>query len=141
MADNATVIYWDASAILSVLFTDVHSEAAIKWAETEGLHIISTLSYAEVCSGIARMKKERIVSSPLVKACFETLENGPWRYSTAFPDRQIIEGLSQKWGLRGADLWHLAAAKSLQRDLHELSLLTFDKPLRRAAQGADLLPS
>jgi hypothetical protein len=35
-------------------------------------------------------------------------------------------------------LWHLAAAKSLQRDLPEIFLLTFDDKIEVAARGEDL---
>ncbi|MGH2424940.1 MAG: hypothetical protein ACRDF1_01465 [bacterium] len=40
-----------------------------------------------------------------------------------------------KWSLRGADLWHLCTAKSLQSELPELRILTFDARLATAARG------
>jgi hypothetical protein len=40
--------------------------------------------------------------------------------------------------LRGADLWHLALAKTLQADLPELGLVTFDEALAEAAVGEGL---
>ncbi|MDL1957863.1 MAG: hypothetical protein LWX01_00180 [Deltaproteobacteria bacterium] len=49
--------------------------------------------------------------------------------------REIIQPLSEKWSLRDADLWHLAAAKSLQEQLPELLLFTFDLQLKAAAEG------
>lgn len=138
MAEEPLVLYWDASAILSVLFADVHSEDAVRWAEREGVHMISSLAHGEVCAVIARMERERILSTAVVKTCFETLAQGPWRYITSSPDREIVEALSWKSALRGADLWHLAAAKSLERDLHELKMLTFDKALQEAARTEGL---
>jgi len=50
----------------------------------------------------------------------------------------MVEKLSKKWPLRGADLWHLAAAKALQREFSELYVLTFDKRLGKAAKGEGL---
>jgi hypothetical protein len=47
--------------------------------------------------------------------------------------------LSSRYPLRGADLWHLAAAKSLQEELPELRLLTFDQRLMEAAQGEGIV--
>jgi predicted nucleic acid-binding protein len=138
MPDDFSVIYWDASAVLSVLFKDSYSENAVAWVEKEGFHFISTLVYAEVCAVIARLKKERILSRALVAASFETLEQGPWRYLTAAPEWEITKHLSEKWSLRGADLWHLAAVKSLQKELPELTLLTFDMRLQKAANGENL---
>ncbi|MFH2219586.1 MAG: type II toxin-antitoxin system VapC family toxin [Pseudomonadota bacterium] len=140
MPENQVPIYWDASAILSVLFKDSHSESAIAWAERTEFHFISTLAYAEVCAVIARMKKERILSDPLVAASFETLAQGPWRYLTVVPEWEITKDLSEKWSLRGADLWHLATVKSLHKELPELILLTFDVRLQQAAQEEGFTP-
>ena len=132
------VIYWDTSAILSVLFVDRHSDTARKWVRKDGFHLISTLAYAETCAVIARMKREKHLTEPLVKAAFETLEQGPWRHLNAWPERKTTQTLSMKWSLRGADLWHLATAKDLQTQLAELYLLTFDTTLRKAAKGEGL---
>jgi predicted nucleic acid-binding protein len=140
MPKDPVAIYWDASAILSALFKDSHSESAIAWADSEGVHFISTLAYAEVCAVIARMKIERIISSPLVAASFETLDQGPWRYLTIDPEWEITKDLSKKWSLRGADLWHLATVKSLHKELPELILLTFDGRLQKAGIGEGFVP-
>ncbi len=45
-----------------------------------------------------------------------------------------MKALSQKWSLRGADLWHLAVAKTLQKQIPELELFSFDKGLSAAAK-------
>ena len=135
MPNDLQVIYWDASAILSTLFKDSHSERATAWAEIEGVHFISTLAYSEVCAVIARMKKDRILSDPLVSVSYEMLEQGPWRRLTASPEWETQKNLSEKWSLRGADLWHLVMAKSLQTEIPELTLATFDTRLEKAAQG------
>lgn len=46
--------------------------------------------------------------------------------------------LSGKWSLPGADPWHLAPAKILEKELPELVLLTFDVQLREAGRGEGL---
>ena len=137
--DTPSVIYWDSSAILSALFKDARSEEAIEWSRKKGVHLISTLSYAEVFAVITRLKRERILADVLVSAAFEALEQGPWRYLNILPDWEVIKALSQKRSLRGADLWHLAAAKTLQNQIPELELLTFDKRLMSAAKNEHLL--
>ena len=71
----------------------------------------------------------------LVDAAGEVLENGPWRRLYVVPQWDIIRNLSDKWPLRGADLWHLSAAKGLQEQFPELQLLTYDAKLKVAAQG------
>ncbi|MBN2125570.1 MAG: type II toxin-antitoxin system VapC family toxin [Deltaproteobacteria bacterium] len=132
------VVYWDTSALLSALFRDGHSSEAAEWAGREGLHLMSTLAHAEACAVIARMQRERILADLLIKAALEVLHEGPWRRLNASPQWETVQPLAEKWPLRGADLWHLATAKSLQKDLPELLLLTFDAGLRDAAAGEDL---
>jgi predicted nucleic acid-binding protein len=139
MSDSLRSIYWDTSGVLSVLFKDSHTGEARTWAKEEGVHFISTLAYAETCAVIARMQREDILPEILAKATFEAFEEGPWRRLNIWPDWAIVRPLSEKWSLRGADLWHLATAKSLQKELPELFLLTFDSQLLKAAQGEGLI--
>jgi hypothetical protein len=74
----------------------------------------------------------------LVDASLETLVSGPWRKLRIDPDTGEIRKLASKWPLRGADLWHLATAKTLQRELPELLVLTFDKLLYHASVGESI---
>jgi predicted nucleic acid-binding protein len=138
MDKSIRVIYWDSSAILSTLFTDSHSETAKIWAAVEGVHFVATLAFAEVCAVISRMRREGLIADILAQAAFEVLENGPWRRIFSWPELKIIQSLSVKWPLRGADLWHLATAKSLIKEFPELYLLSFDNRLNKAAQGESL---
>ena len=132
-------IYWDSSSILSALFKDPHSEKALEWTKKKGVHLISTLAYAEVCAVISRIQRERLLADILINAAFEALESGPWRHLNIWPDWERLKDLSSKWPLRGADLWHLAAAKTLQTQLPELIIFTFDEKLKTAAEGEDLI--
>lgn len=137
MAEYA-MVYWDASAVLSVLFRDVHSPTAREWAAMEGVHFLSSLAWSEVCAVIFRMEKERIIGEHLVNAAREALRRGPWRRLSGVPDWEITENLSRSWMLRGADLWHLALVKRLLEELPDLMLLTFDVKLEQAAKGEGL---
>jgi predicted nucleic acid-binding protein len=132
------VVYWDTSAILSVLFKDEHSEKARKLANQDGVHLISSLGYAEACAVLARIGREGLLTDILVKAAFEVLETGPWRRILLQPAWEDLRDLCEKWPLRGADLWHLAAAKRIQQELPELCLFTFDERLKSAANGEGL---
>jgi len=133
------VLYWDASAVLSALFKDSRSDEALLWTRKNAIHLISTLSYAEVSAVIARLKRQRILADILVDAAFEALERGPWRRLDIRPEWHEIKSMSLKWALRGADLWHLAVAKTLRPQLPELMVLTFDEKLRTAVEGEDLI--
>ncbi|UCC40769.1 MAG: type II toxin-antitoxin system VapC family toxin [Candidatus Aminicenantes bacterium] len=137
--DVQTVVYWDASAVLSALFKDSRSAEAMKWSQKEAVHLISTLSYAEVCAVISRLKKERVLADVLVDAAFEALERGPWRRLYICPEWAEVKALSRKQPLRGADLWHLAMGKTIQKQIPELTLLTFDKRLQTAAKKEHLI--
>jgi predicted nucleic acid-binding protein len=129
-----SVVYWDSSAVLSALFKDAHSKEAQEWAQREGAHLISTLAYSEVSAVIMRMKKERHIADILAEAAFEALETGPWRHLNISPEWSQIKTTSRRLPLRGADLWHLALAKTTQSQIPELVLLTFDQKLQSAAE-------
>jgi predicted nucleic acid-binding protein len=136
---SVSVIYWDASAILSVLFRDNHSDVATKWAARRAIHLMSSLAHAETWAVASRMKREGIVVETVIDDARLSLDGGPWRYLNLSPDREIVDPLAMKWSLRGADLWHLAAAKTLQTKLPEIYLLTFDGLLEVAARGEGLI--
>ena len=135
---EAIVVYWDTSAVLSSLFTDDHSSQAQYWANRDGFHFLSTLTYAETCAVIARMQRERRVAEIVAEAAMEAFLEGPWRRVNAQPAWNHMVALSKKWALRGADLWHLALAKGLRDYIPELILLTFDERLQVSAQGEGL---
>ena len=137
-AEKRVVIYWDASAILSALLLDEHSQDAQQWASQSGHHFLSHLSYSEVLAVLSRIRRERDMAALLVDAAVEVLENGPWRRLFIIPQWDIIKNLSNKWPLRGADLWHLSAAKGLQDHFPELQLLTYNIRLKFAAQGEQM---
>ncbi len=134
----AGALYWDSSAILSALFHDAHSDVATRRARGSAVHFLSTLAWAEVLAVIARIERERALTSVLVAAAREALERGPWRRLNAAPDWKIVRSLSSKWALRGADLWHLAVAKGLKSEVPELTVLSFDTRLSAAAKGEGL---
>ena len=133
-----SVVFWDSSGILSALFEDAHSRKVLAWLKKKGIHLISSLGYAEVCAVIARLGKEKKLSGVLLDAALDTVSDGPFRQLNIQPDRKMIVSLSTKWPLRGADLWHLAAAKTLAEQLPEFVLLTLDERMRVAAEGEGL---
>jgi len=110
-------IYWDASAILSVLIRDAHSARA---------------------TGAARLERERELPTVLADSARELVRNGPWRRLALQPDWASIDDLAARWPLRGADLWHLATAATLSRELPEMRMITFDSRLMAASTGLGL---
>lgn len=132
------VVYWDTSAILSALFKDAHSEAATAHTRLPATHFVSSLGWAETHAILARLERERALATVLLQAARESFASGLWRRLAIVPEWKQIERLARAWPLRGADLWHLAAAKDLQADLPELALLSFDVKLMDAAKGEGL---
>lgn len=134
MPETSVVIYWESSAVLSALFKDPNSRRAKLMAEGDGLHLLTTLAYAEVNAVMARMKRDHILTEVLFQSAHEILDRGPWRRISIAPEWIITRRLAAKHPLRGADLWHLSAAISLKSEFRELSLLTFDQRLKTAAE-------
>ncbi|MBI3997842.1 MAG: type II toxin-antitoxin system VapC family toxin [Armatimonadetes bacterium] len=137
-SNQALVAYWDSSAVLSALFRDRHSKNATAWARRPGVHLISTLAWAEVHAVISRIEREQALAQVLVDAAREALDRGPWHRTNVSPEWDLVRDLSARWPLRGADLWHLAAARSLKTELPELRLLSFDDRLAGAARAEGL---
>ena len=100
--------------------------------------LLSSLAYAEAWAVMSRLRREGILADAMIEAASATLDQGTWRRLHSQPDWQLVRSLAVKWPLGGADLWHLAAAKSLQDELPELRLLTFDVRLKGAAEGENL---
>jgi len=127
------VLYWDASAVISTLVCDVHSNDALALLEQDHTHLISNLAHAEVCAVIARLFHSGSVGRPIVQGIFHAYKNGPWQEVLAQPDRDDLERLGMMVSLRGADLWHIACISALREDLAEIALLTYDDRMRAAA--------
>lgn len=132
------VTYWDSSAALSVLFRDPHTEETTAWIRRSGVHLLSTLAWAEVHAVIAGIQRERVFPKALLDGAREALRSGPWRRTNASPDWREVQTLADRWPLRGADLWHLATVKSLRSELPELTLVSFDARLTSAARAEGL---
>lgn len=137
-ASSESVVYWDTSAVLSALFRDAYSATAMRRARSSETHLVSSLAWAECHAVIARLERERMAAKVLIDAALEVLKSGPWRRVNVTPAWELIQSLARAWPLRGADLWHLATAKSLQTQLPEVVLLSFDSRLTAAADGEGL---
>lgn len=138
MTERLAVIYWDSTALLSYLFKDHYSDLAVEKARQKGVHLLTTLSIAEVFTVISRIQREELMPELMADSLFDMLEFGPWSRLNIFPDTMSLRELAGRWTLRGAGLWHLATAKTLQKEFPELMILTFDKELARASRGEKL---
>ncbi len=138
MSEKLAVIYWDSSALLSYLFKDKYSDIVIEKAGRKGVHLLTTLAVAEVYTVISRIQREQLLPEIPVDSLFDILEYGPWSRLNIVPDNISLREMAGKWTLRGSGLWHLATAKTLQREFPELMILTLDRELARASRGESL---
>ncbi|MDU9047314.1 MAG: type II toxin-antitoxin system VapC family toxin [Candidatus Electrothrix sp. Rat3] len=137
-----SVVYWDASAALSLLFDDIHSKLALQhWNRKRTVHLLSSLAYVEIAAVIGRLERTGSLSTSQAETAYAHLNTRGWRRTNILPDYDIIVPYSRCQPLRGADLWHLTCACTLQKDLPELRLLTFDHRLHEAAAGAGVAVS
>ncbi len=137
MSEKQAIIYWDSTALLSYLFKDDHSEEVLDKARRKGVHLLTTLAIAEVYTVISRLQREQLLTDELIGSLFELLEFGPWSRLNIVPDSVTLKKLALKWPLKGSGLWHLATAKTLQREFPELMILTLDSDLARASSQED----
>lgn len=131
--------YWDSSAVLSLLLPDSNSSIAVERAERNVSHLISSLGAAEVYAVLSRLERGRAISPDDGRAARALFDSGMWRYAVDAPSRSLLRDLARKWPLKGADLWHLAAAMTLRLERPHLQLLTFDAALADAARGENIV--
>ena len=130
-------VYWDASAVLSTLTTDAHSESALAWYRQGYVHLVSTLAYAESCAVLSRLRREGTITGDQLAEAMDSLSCEPWRRLATGPGWDEIAEAAARWNLRGADLWHFATVLTLRkRHLPDLLMLTIDARLRAAAEEA-----
>lgn len=138
MAEKYSVIYWDSTALLSYLFRDENSDRVMEKARQKGVHLLTSLAIAEVYTVISRIQREEMLSEIMIDSLFELMMTGPWSRLNIVPDSRAMKELATRWPLKGSGLWHLATAKTLQREFPELMILTFDRELARASRGEKL---
>lgn len=114
------------------------SEEAMRRIKEPGTHLLSTLAFAESHAVIGRTEREGIYSPSQADEARNRITR-LWQPLYATPALDSVEALSRQWPLRGADLWHLAVAKSLSATLPGLKIFTFDERLAAAAVGENLL--
>ena len=133
------VIYWDASAILSLVLRNVHTEKARSWYRKNALHLISTLGVAEVCAVLSDGERRGILTREQAAEARGIVFAEPFQRLLHNPHWDDIRNLAELHNLRGADLWHLALARSLKmKYFPEICVLTYDARLKAAAAHSDL---
>lgn len=136
----ASALYWDASAILSVVIEDRHSKTARRKIAVPGTHLVSSVDFTEACAVLTLLANEGHLSALDRRLAIRSLRARPWSALRLEPDRRLIAELALRHPLRGADPWHLASLATLASELPGLQMITFDSRLAAAAQGESLAP-
>ena len=121
-----SIAYIDTSALLAVAFSEPTKPAVERRLAQSSSVVSSNLLEAEVRAGLSR---EGRVLDPLLLAGI----------SWVLPDRPLTPELAMVLGaghLRGADLWHVAAALYSTPDPKQVTFVTLD---RRQAEVAAVL--
>lgn len=134
------ILYLDTSALVKLYADEAHSDTvreAVGQAEFRGCHIVG---YAEACAAIARRAREnRVADSELAAKIGELTRD--WN------DLDVIEAtwplihkagqLAVRFGLRGYDSVHLAAAEAVGNRVEgtgDFRFAVFDAALATAAR-------
>lgn len=131
-------VYWDASAVVSILVRDRFTGQAQRALRRKDVHLLSSLAMAEVDAVIARMAREKHITARQAGSAADTIREGVWQLVWSHPASADLARLSREHPLRGADLWHLANALGLRDELSDVVMLSFDERLASAARAEGL---
>ncbi len=135
------ILYLDSSAIVKLYIAEPHAELvreALREAAASFTHLIA---YAEVRAGLAKALRQRR-ETPEGHALHKRELDEAWeRFRVVLPTEVQIRraaDLAERFGLRGYDSVHLAAAESVREELGsgvDFRFAGFDSALARAADG------
>jgi predicted nucleic acid-binding protein len=118
------VAYVDTSCLVAVAFGEAQSDAVVRALNACSEIVSSCLLEAELR---ATLKREDVEES--AEALLRPIN---W----LLPDRRLTPEIERALGvrqLRGADLWHVAAALYLAESPGDVAFLTLDQPQRDVA--------
>ncbi len=127
---------------MKLFVTEQHSETIQKLATESTRVIVSQLTWAELCAGLALKQRTNQVDAQIATTALAQLRAEWPRYSRLGVDEGLmIESgeLSLKFGLRAYDSVQLASAQRVHRQLgSNLTFCCFDKQLNAAASALSI---
>jgi predicted nucleic acid-binding protein len=131
------ILYLDTSAYVRVYVREAGHDQM--WSATQGASEIAThlITYAEMRAALARMQRMgRLIAEEAasIKATFEQDWDKTLKISPTEAMMRRAGELAERFGLRGYDSVHLAAAESLQsQSVDNLRFASFDERLNQSA--------
>lgn len=118
------VLFWDSSAVLPLIFKEIHSEAALKAWQSGTTRLAWDWMEVETHAAILR----RIGDSSHLRAWRLRLEQ--FSLFGLPPDaNRAIMASNEQWGLRSADAGHVFLFGELRDEFPEIQLVTFDQEM------------
>lgn len=140
------ILYLDTSAFIKLYVNEPGADvirAAVTGADQVHAHWIA---YPEMRSALARLHRMGRQGVETFEQCKREFENDWERVSAIMPDERMLRragDLAERFGLRGYDSVHLAAAESLrvEQGADFLRFASFDRLLNQSAEilGLSLL--
>ena len=131
------IVYLDTSSLVKLYVDEPHSGSVREWTAEAEVVATCRVAHPETLSALTR----RYNGGDLAKREYDKVVHaftGEWRMYAAVDFDEIEAGrLVRKYGLRGFDAVHLAAAKllaSVDADVR-VSFSSFDERLNDAARG------
>ena len=123
------ILFWDSSAVLPLIFKEIHSEAALDAWEAGTEHFAWDWMEVETHAAV-------------VRRTFDPSHLRAWRLRL---DQFSLFGLptdangklmayNETWGLRSADAGHVFLLRELQSEFPEVRLVAFDQEMIDLAQ-------
>jgi len=131
------ILYLDTSAYVRVYVREAGHDQM--WSATQGASEIAThlITYAEMRAALARMQRMgRLIAEEAasIKATFEQDWDKTLKISPTEAMMRRAGDLAERFGLRGYDSVHLAAAESLRsQSVDSLRFASFDERLNQSA--------
>lgn len=134
------ILYLDTSSLVKLYVDEAYSNQVREWVSDAKIIATCRVAYPETLSAITR----RLNNGELSQQVYQLLCDGftqDWiRYVALDFDELEAGRLVVKYGLRGFDAIHLAAAKLISAGSHSIShaFSSFDKKLNEAALAEGL---
>ncbi len=137
------IVYLDTSALFKLYAAEPGASQVHRAAARSGAIYTHLIAYAEMCAGFAKAVKLGRIASAAAAGLRRELDRDWEQFGVLMPDRTMIRragDLAMRFGLRGYDSVHLAAAESLLtgHGEHLLHFASFDRVLNDAAEAVGL---
>jgi len=135
------ILYLDTSALVKLYVDEPGREAVLKLLEESVRCATVRVAYVEARAAFARKRREGGFDTRSLRQVVDLLDADWGAYTLVDVGESLVRRaglLAERYGLRGYDAVHLAAALEIARAGGDVIMACFDERLRRAARRAKL---